>query len=44
MKDSGLGRECELEGYREYSKTKSVVVNLEDPVDRYATTEVVRSS
>ena len=43
-KDSGLGRECGLEGYREYTQTKSVVVNLEDPVDWYATTEVIRLS
>ncbi|MFN2461801.1 MAG: aldehyde dehydrogenase [Candidatus Velthaea sp.] len=44
MKSSGLGRECGLEGYREYTQTKSVVVNLDDPVDWYATSEVVRLS
>jgi acyl-CoA reductase-like NAD-dependent aldehyde dehydrogenase len=44
MKDSGMGRETGLEGYREYTQTKSVIVNLDDPVDWYATNEVVRLS
>lgn len=44
MKDSGMGRETGLEGYREYTTTKSVIVNLEDPVDWYGTDEVVRLS
>ncbi len=44
MKDSGMGRECGLEGYREYTQTKSVVVNLDAPVDWYATSDVVRLS
>ncbi|HTW85846.1 MAG TPA: aldehyde dehydrogenase [Candidatus Sulfotelmatobacter sp.] len=44
MKDSGLGREAGLEGWREYTQTKSVVVNLERPVDWYATDEFVRLS
>lgn len=44
VKDSGMGRECGIEGYREYTQTKSVVVNLEEPSDWYATTAVVRLS
>jgi acyl-CoA reductase-like NAD-dependent aldehyde dehydrogenase len=44
MKDSGMGRETGLEGYREYTQTKSVIVNLDEPVDWYATTDVVRLS
>ena len=44
MKGSGMGRECGIEGYREYTQTKSVVVNLDEPVDWYATTDVVRLS
>lgn len=44
MKASGMGRECGLEGYREYTQTKSVVVNLEEPVDWYATANPVRLS
>jgi phenylacetaldehyde dehydrogenase len=44
MKDSGMGRETGIEGYREYTQTKSVIVNLDDPVDWYATSEVVRLS
>jgi acyl-CoA reductase-like NAD-dependent aldehyde dehydrogenase len=44
MKDSGMGRETGLEGYREYTTTKSVIVNLDDPVDWYATNDVVRLS
>jgi acyl-CoA reductase-like NAD-dependent aldehyde dehydrogenase len=44
MKDSGIGREAGLEGYREYTTTKSVIVNLADPVDWYGTDEVVRLS
>ena len=44
MKDSGMGRETGLEGYREYTTTKSVIVNLDTPVDWYATHEVVRLS
>jgi acyl-CoA reductase-like NAD-dependent aldehyde dehydrogenase len=44
MKASGMGRECGLEGYREYTQTKSVVVNLEEPVDWYATTDILRLS
>jgi acyl-CoA reductase-like NAD-dependent aldehyde dehydrogenase len=44
VKASGMGRECGLEGYREYTQTKSVIVNLDEPVDWYATTEVVRLS
>jgi acyl-CoA reductase-like NAD-dependent aldehyde dehydrogenase len=42
MKDSGMGRETGLEGYREYTQTKSVIVNLEDPIDWYATDDIVR--
>ncbi len=44
MKDSGIGRETGLEGYREYTTTKSVIVNLDDPVDWYASSEIVRLS
>jgi acyl-CoA reductase-like NAD-dependent aldehyde dehydrogenase len=44
MKDSGMGRETGLEGYREYTQTKSTIVNLARPVDWYATDEVVRLS
>ncbi len=44
MKDSGMGRETGLEGYREYTQTQSVIVNLEDPVDWYATDAIVRLS
>ena len=44
MKDSGIGRETGLEGYREYTTTKSIIVNLDDPVDWYGTSEVVRLS
>jgi acyl-CoA reductase-like NAD-dependent aldehyde dehydrogenase len=44
MKDSGMGRETGLEGYREYTQTKSVIVNLDDPVDWYGTSDVVRLS
>ena len=44
MKDSGMGREAGLEGYREYTTTKSVIVNLDEPVDWYATDAVVRLS
>jgi acyl-CoA reductase-like NAD-dependent aldehyde dehydrogenase len=44
MKDSGMGRETGLEGYREYTQTKSVIVNLDEPVDWYATSDVVRLS
>jgi phenylacetaldehyde dehydrogenase len=44
MKDSGLGRECGLEGWREYTQTKSVVVNLDAPVDWYSTDENLRLS
>jgi acyl-CoA reductase-like NAD-dependent aldehyde dehydrogenase len=44
MKDSGMGRETGLEGYREYTQTKSVIVNLDEPVDWYATDEIVRLS
>jgi acyl-CoA reductase-like NAD-dependent aldehyde dehydrogenase len=44
MKDSGMGRETGLEGYREYTQTKSVIVNLDDPVDWYATDGIVRLS
>ena len=43
-KASGMGRESGIEGYREYTQTKSVVVNLEEPVDWYATTETLRLS
>ncbi len=43
-KASGMGRECGIEGYREYTQTKSVVVNLEEPVDWYATNDVLRLS
>jgi acyl-CoA reductase-like NAD-dependent aldehyde dehydrogenase len=44
MKASGMGREAGLEGYREYTQTKAVVVGLDDPVDWYATAEVQRLS
>jgi acyl-CoA reductase-like NAD-dependent aldehyde dehydrogenase len=44
MKNSGIGREAGLEGYREYTTTKSVIVNLDEPVDWYATDAVVRLS
>ena len=44
MKDSGIGREAGLEGYREYTTTQSVIVNLDAPVDWYGTDEVVRLS
>ena len=44
MKDSGIGREAGLEGYREYTTTQSVIVNLDDPVDWYGTDDVVRLS
>jgi acyl-CoA reductase-like NAD-dependent aldehyde dehydrogenase len=44
MKDSGIGREAGLEGYRAYTTTKSVIVNLDEPVDWYATDAVVRLS
>ncbi len=44
MKDSGMGRETGLEGYREYTQTKSTIVNLDDPIDWYGTDEVVRLS
>jgi acyl-CoA reductase-like NAD-dependent aldehyde dehydrogenase len=44
MKNSGIGREVGTEGFHEYTQTKSVVVNLGDPVDWYATSEVVRLS
>jgi phenylacetaldehyde dehydrogenase len=43
-KSSGMGRECGIEGYHEYTQTKSVVVNLEEPVDWYATNDVLRLS
>ena len=41
MNDSGIGRETGLEGYREYTTTKSAIVNLDDPVDWYGTDAVV---
>lgn len=44
MKASGMGRECGIEGYREYTQTKSVVVSLDEPVDWYGTTETLRLS
>jgi acyl-CoA reductase-like NAD-dependent aldehyde dehydrogenase len=44
MKASGIGRETGLEGYREYTTTKSVIVGLDDPVDWYASDDVVRLS
>ena len=44
VKASGMGRECGIEGYREYTQTKSVIVNLDEPVDWYATTDVLRLS
>jgi len=44
MKASGMGRECGIEGFHEYTQTKSVVLNLEEPVDWYATTDVLRLS
>jgi acyl-CoA reductase-like NAD-dependent aldehyde dehydrogenase len=44
MKDSGMGREAGLDGYREYTTTKSVIVNLDEPVDWYATDDIVRLS
>ena len=44
MKDSGIGREAGLEGYREYTTTQSVIVNLDEPHDWYGTNEVVRLS
>ena len=44
MKASGMGRETGLEGYREYTQTKSVIVGLDDPVDWYAGDEMMRLS
>jgi acyl-CoA reductase-like NAD-dependent aldehyde dehydrogenase len=44
MKASGMGRETGLEGYREYTQTKAVIVGLDDPVDWYASDDVVRLS
>ena len=44
MKNSGIGREAGFEGYHEYTQTKSVVVNLDDPIDWYGTDEIVRLS
>lgn len=44
MKASGMGRECGIEGFREYTQTKSVIVNLDQPADWYATTDVLRLS
>ena len=44
MKASGIGRETGLEGYREYTTTKSVIVGLDDPVDWYASDDVMRLS
>jgi acyl-CoA reductase-like NAD-dependent aldehyde dehydrogenase len=44
MKASGIGRETGLEAYREYTTTKSVIVGLDDPVDWYASDDVVRLS
>jgi len=44
MKDSGMGRETGIDGYREYTQTKSTIVNLDEPIDWYATDEVVRLS
>jgi phenylacetaldehyde dehydrogenase len=44
MKNSGIGREVGIEGFHEYTQTKSVVVNLDEPVDWYATDDVVRLS
>lgn len=44
MKNSGIGREAGFEGYHEYTQTKSVIVNLDDPVDWYGTDEIVRLS
>ncbi len=36
LKESGIGRENGLEAYREYTQTKSVIVNLDDaPFDWY---------
>ncbi|HEY1729225.1 MAG TPA: aldehyde dehydrogenase [Candidatus Baltobacteraceae bacterium] len=43
-KASGMGRESGIEGYREYTQTKSIVVNLDEPVDWYATNETLRLS
>ncbi|HEY0393536.1 MAG TPA: aldehyde dehydrogenase [Candidatus Elarobacter sp.] len=44
MKASGMGRETGLEGYREYTQTKSVIVGLDDPVDWYAGDQNTRLS
>jgi acyl-CoA reductase-like NAD-dependent aldehyde dehydrogenase len=44
-KDSGIGQENGLDGYRAYTTPKSIIVNTSDePFDWYATDEVLRYS
>ena len=44
-KDSGIGSENGLDGYKSYTAPKSIIVNTDDtPFDWYATDEVVRYS
>ena len=44
-KDSGIGAENGLEGYKSYTAPKSIIINTDDtPFDWYATDEVVRYS
>ena len=44
-KDSGIGSENGLEGYKSYTAAKSIIINTDDtPFDWYATDEVVRYS
>ncbi len=44
MKASGMGRETGVEAYREYTTTQSVIVGFDDPVDWYASDDIVRLS
>jgi phenylacetaldehyde dehydrogenase len=44
-KDSGIGGENGLDGYRSYTAPKSIIINTDDtPFDWYGTTEVLRYS
>jgi acyl-CoA reductase-like NAD-dependent aldehyde dehydrogenase len=44
-KDSGIGRENGIDGYRAYTQTRSVIVNLSDePFDWFGSDQVVRYS